>query len=196
MRETSTRARVLEVGVLLLHLALVLVLRSVAWPEVTTPGYLWSRGWLLYRDIKFLHTPGLMALLALAFRAFGPQTWVVKAFAVAGPLAAHALVLAHTRGLSVLRRVLVSAFFLTALLMSDGNAVWPTVLMTVLALPIAADLTRGRFLRAGLAIGAVILLKQTGAFVLVVAVFATARAAQLARFFRWSPERSCRMPPL
>ena len=88
-----------EILILLLHLFLALAVRAVAWPEVTTPAYLWSRGMVLYRDVKFLHTPGLIGLLALAFRLFGPQTFVVRAFAIAGPLVGQALVLRHTRSL-------------------------------------------------------------------------------------------------
>src|SRR5215468_9429676 len=157
MRETSTRARVFEIGVLLLHLALVLVLRSVAWPEVTTPGFLWSRGWLLYRDVKFLHTPGLIGVLALAFRIGGPQTWIVRAFAIAGPLVGHGFVLRYTRGLPVFRRVLVSSFYVVSMFVADGHAVWPVAVMAALSAPIAVALTRERWWRAGLLIGAAIL---------------------------------------
>jgi hypothetical protein len=160
-----------EILILLLHLLLALAVRAVAWPEITTPAYLWSRGMLLYRDVKFLHTPGLIGLLALAFRVFGPHTLVVRAFAIAGPLVGHALVLRQTRSLRPWRRALVSAFYVVCLFVADGNAVWPVVLMAALSLPIASELTRGRWLRAGLWIGAAILMKQTAAFVLVVAVF-------------------------
>jgi hypothetical protein len=123
---------------------------------------------LLYRDVKFLHTPGTIGLLALCFRIFGPQTAVVKAFALAGPLVAHVGVLASTRPLSVPRRLLISSFFLVSFLVSNGNAVWPTVLMAALALPMARSLTQERWIRAGLLIGSAILLKQTAAFLLIV----------------------------
>ena len=164
------RAYVFEATALAVHLALVLWIRAVAWPEVTSPGYLWSRGLVLYRDVKFLHAPGLIGLLAIAFRVFGPQTWVVRVVALAGPLVAHGFVLAHTRRLALVMRALVSAFYVVALLASDGNAVWPTVLMSALAIPIASNLSRGRYVRAGLEIGVAILLKQTAAAVLVVVV--------------------------
>ncbi len=141
----------------------------MAWPEVTTPAYLWSRGMLLYRDVKYLHTPGLIGLLALCFRVLGPATWVVRAFALSGPLAAHAQVLRETRALSIPRRSLVAAFFLVCLFVSNGNAVWPAALMAPLALPIARALTQERWRRAGLAIGAAILMKQTAAYVLIAA---------------------------
>ena len=159
-----------EALLLLVHLAAALTLRSVAWPEITTPAYLWSRGMVLYRDVKFLHTPGLIGLLAVAFRLAGPQTWIVRAFAIAGPLVGHGFVLRRTRGLSRPRRALVSAFYLASVLVADGNAVWPVAMMAALSLPIAEALTRERFLRAGLILGAAILMKQTAAYVLAVLV--------------------------
>jgi hypothetical protein len=160
---------VFEAWALAAHVAAALVLRTVAWPEVTTPAYLWSRGFLLYRDVKYLHTPGLIGLLALCFRVFGPATAVVRIFALFGPLAAHAQVLVETRALSIPRRILVSAFFLICLFVSNGNAVWPSALMAPLALPIVRSLAGERWRRAGLAIGIAILLKQTAAYVLIAA---------------------------
>ena len=172
--ETESRGALLgvavfEVGILAAHVAAALLLRTVAWPEVTTPAYLWSRGFLLYRDVKYLHTPGLIGLLALCFRVFGPATAVVRIFALSGPLVAHAQVLVETRALSIPRRILVSAFFLVCLFVSNGNAVWPSALMAPLALPLVRSLTRERWRRAGLTIGIAILLKQTAAYVLIAA---------------------------
>lgn len=153
------------------QLVLALSLRATAWPEVTTPGYLWSRGMLLYRDIKFQHGPGTMGTLALAFLAFGVHTWVVRAYATIWPLIAHFFVLRETRPFSLIVRLLASAFFLVQFFSLDGNAVWPTVVMSAWAIPIAAALSRRRMWSAGLLIGAAILFKQTAAYVLLVAVF-------------------------
>jgi hypothetical protein len=149
------------------HLALALSLRSTAWPEVTTPGYLWSRGWLMYRNIKLLHTPGTTGTLALGFLAFGPSTWFLRAYAAFWPLLGHFFLLRETRRLSLIARASASAFFLVVFFLSEGNAVWPTVVMTALAIPIAAALGRGRMVQAGLLIGVAILFKQTAAYLLL-----------------------------
>ncbi len=163
------RLDLLAAGLLCVHAALALRLRTVAWPEVTTPAYLWSRGMMMYRDIKFVHTPGLMGPLAAAFAAFGENATVLRLFAIAGPLAAHGFLLAHTRSLSAGRRILASLFFVALFYSFDGNAVWPTALMSALAIPIAIGLARGRLRTAGLLIGLAILMKQTAAYVLVLA---------------------------
>ena len=171
------------------HLAVVLAARVVAWPEVTTPAYLMSRGMLLYRDIKFVHTPGLMALLALAFVLFGVTAGVVRGFAILGPLAAHALTLRATRGLPVSARLLGSGLFLVCLLDWDANVVWPSVLVMPLSLLIASALSRGRLRRAALLIGIAILIKQTAAYVLLICVLRLIwrkRISEAPAFLLWS----------
>lgn len=155
---------------LAVQLAIVLNLRVTAWPEVTTPGYLWSRGMVMYRDIKLQHTPATTGTLALLFLAFGPATWVVRAYAMVWPLAAHVFLLRETRPLPLWNRALASAFFLAVFFSTDGNAVWPTVVMAALAIPIAGALSRGRMRGAGLLLGVAILFKQTAAYTLILAV--------------------------
>ncbi len=151
------------------HVVLALHLRVVAWPEIVTPGYLWSRGMLMYRNIKLEHTPATTGTLALGFLLFGARTAFVRAYAVLPPLVAHGLLLRETRGFSLTVRALSSAFFLAVFFGSDGNAVWPTVVMTALAIPIAAAASRGRFRLAGVLFGIAILFKQTAAYALVLA---------------------------
>src|SRR5262249_15520345 len=108
--------------------------------------------------------------LALAFRIGGPQTWIVRAFAIAGPLVGHGCVLRYTRGLPVFRRVLVSSFYVASMFVADGHAVWPVAVMAALSAAIRVAWTGERWWRAGLLIGAAILMKQTAAYVLVVVV--------------------------
>lgn len=154
---------------LALHLALALSLRTDAWPDIVTPAYLWSRGLLMYRDIKFQHTPGTIGTLALAFSLLGVRTAVVRAYTVAGPLLAHVFILRETRPFPPAKRMLASAFFLVCLFSFEGNAVWPTVLLCTMAIPIAAALAHERMRSAGLQIGFAILFKQTAAYLLLLA---------------------------
>ena len=158
------------VTALAVHLLLALTLRVTAWPEVTTPGYLWSRGMLMYRDIKWVHTPGTAGSLAIAFWLFGPRTWLVRAFAILWPLIAHASLLRETRRFPTWNRILTSAFFLVVFFSSEGNAVWATVVMAALTIPVARALSAGRMWTAGLLFGVAILSKQTAAYALLLAV--------------------------
>src|SRR5205814_7002016 len=118
--------------------------RLIAWQEVTSPAYLMSRGLLLYRDIKFVHTPGLMAMLAVAFRVFGVHDWVLRTFGVFWGLLAHALVLRETRGGRILSRAAASAVFLALFFSWSGSSIWPTTILAALPLPIAREPSRGR----------------------------------------------------
>jgi hypothetical protein len=179
----------LSVGVLLAQLVLAASLRVTAWPEVTTPGYLWSRGMLLYRDIKLQHAPATTGTLAILFLALGVHTWMIRAYAIVWPLLAQAAVLRETRKMPAATRLLASAFFLAVFFSSDGNAVWPTVVMTAMAIPIARALSFGRFERAGLILGTAILFKQTAAYALFVAVLwllGSRRVRAAATLFLWA----------
>ncbi len=167
-RLEAPRLDLFALAALAVQLGILLRLRAVAWPEVTTPGYLWSQGMLMYRDILREHTPGATGLLALLFAVFGAHAWVLKAFAAAGPLAAHFFLLGQTRRFPWTVRALASAFFLAVFYSCDGNAVWPTVLMSALAIPTAAAASRNRFATAGLLLGLAILLKQTAAYAVAI----------------------------
>ncbi len=124
----------------------------------------------MYRDIKLLHTPGTTGSLAIAFWLFGPRTWLVRAYAILWPVLAHIALLRETRHFPLWNRALTSAFFLVVFLSTEGNAVWPTVVMAALSIPIARALSVGRFRTAGLLFGLAILLKQTAAYALFIAV--------------------------
>jgi hypothetical protein len=120
-----------------------------------------------------------MGLLAIVFRLFGVKDWVVRGFAVIWPLAAHAFVLRETRSLRLPIRFLTSAFFLVLFYVSDGSAVWPTVVIAALAVPIASALTREKFVTAGLLVGFAILFKQTAAYALFLACAALIAGGRL-----------------
>jgi hypothetical protein len=174
---------------LLVHLVIAWRLRVTAWPEVTTPGYLITRGMLLYRDIKFVHTPALMELLAGAFAALGVSAGTVRLFAIAWPLAAHAALLHETRTVRLADRFWGSAFFLSLLYAWHGSSLWPTVAIGALAIPIANALGREKLRSAGLWIGFAILIKQTAALVLLVVAIRfvlSRRTSALFKVLAWS----------
>jgi hypothetical protein len=167
-------------GALLAQLLLALCLRTIAWPEVTTPAYLVARGLVLYRNVKFVHTPGLMETLGACFALFGVSTAVVRIYAVAWPMLAHLAILHETRSNTLAERCWTSGFFLATFYGWQGNSIWPTVMICALSIPIAVALGRGRPIAAGLLIGTAIAIKQTSAYLLLLA----AAALLLKRRFR------------
>jgi hypothetical protein len=173
---------------LALQVALAIPLRSIAWTEVTTPAYLCSRGLMLYRDIKFAHTPGFMGILALLFRIFGARTGWLKALPILFGLLAHISVLRETRRLSPAARAAGSAVFLSLFYVWQGNSLWPTALMAAFLLPIGRALSCHRIVRAGLLLGLCVLLKQTAAYALAAAAAALLlrrRPGAAARLLFW-----------
>ncbi len=174
---------------LALQLLIAWRLRLIAWPEVTTPGYLVARGMVLYRDIKFVQTPGLMGLLGAAFAFLGVTAGTVRFFGIAWPLAAHAALLRQTNGFSLSERVWASAFFVSNFYAWGGNSIWPSVSIAAIALPIADALGRDRVRRAGLWIGVAILFKQTAAFLLAATLIrfaASRRYREIPSLVFWS----------
>lgn len=167
-RYGRARRWLLPLGVLLFHGVIAARLPVTAWPEVTTPAYLVSKGLILYKEIKFVHTPGLMEGLGLWFRVFGVSALSVRAFAMVWPLAAHAMLLHETKEQHASIRLGASAFFLAMFYSWHGSAIWPSVMIAALAIPIAYALGTRRFAIAGMLIGIAIVIKQTAAFLLIV----------------------------
>jgi hypothetical protein len=137
---------------------------------VTTPSYLMSRGMLLYRDIKFIHTPGMMALLAGLFKVMPTGELAIGIFTLVVPAIAHATVLHATRTYRPLHRAIASVFFLAFFYGWGGNAVWPTPMIAAMALPLVLSLEREDYVKAGIWLGAMIFCKQTAAYALVIAL--------------------------
>jgi hypothetical protein len=124
----------------------------------------------MYRDIKFVHTPGMIGLLAVMFRVFGVHRAVLHAFSLIGPLAAHGILLREMRTFSLTNRAIGSLFFLSFFYGWNGNSIWPVPLIAALAIPVARALEDDRFSRAAILIGMMILFKQTSAYLLVIVV--------------------------
>ena len=188
--EGPARRRVDKLAILAMavQVALAVPLRTIAWTEVTTPGYLCSRGLILYRDVKFLHTPGVMATLALLFWIFGAHTALLKAYPIAFGLMAHGFLLRETRPLSPVARAAGSGLFLALFYTWQGNSIWPTVLIAALVLPIGRALAREKIVQAGLLLGMCVILKQTAAYALfavAAALLVRKRPGSSARLLVW-----------
>ena len=70
----------LVIVILLLHLALLIVERFTAWPEMLLWPFLIAKGWLPYQDIAIVHTPLLFLITSLVFRFSGFNLISLKIF--------------------------------------------------------------------------------------------------------------------
>ena len=111
-----------------------------------------------------------MEALGACFAIFGVSTPVVRLFALVWPLFAHAAILRETRTDSLVQRLCTSGFFLALFYSWQGNSIWPSVVISALAIPIAWSLGRHRPRAAGLWIGLAIAIKQTTAILLALVI--------------------------
>jgi len=165
-----------------LAVALSFHVRLRAWPETLVPAYLVSRGWVLYRDVKFAHTPlwiGFESLVALLFRlspaslrvlALGPALAAIVAVQVAG----------RRLGGSASSRAVALLFFVGTFFLWDANAVYPDVAIAALSVPAFLALRRqdrSGAVAAGLLFGCAAAVKQPAAVAGAAAVLWLALAA-------------------
>ena len=166
-----------------LQVLLAFHIRLRAWPETLVPAWLVSRGWMLYRDVKFAHTPLWIGVEALIGRALGFNAPALRVLSLGPAFLAHAALwrAGGKRGWRTGARIGASLFFLATFYLWDGNAVYPDVAIAALAIPAFLALERRTprgAASAGLLLGAAVAIKQPAALALLAAavwVAATAR---------------------
>ena len=149
--------------------ALSFRVRFRAWPEVLVPSYLCGRGWMLYREIKIVHSPLLIGLLAGVSRAFG---FSARTLRILGFLPVAAILVGlrrygRARGWSEPAQASAALLFVPTFFAWDGNAIYPEVFLAALAVPIFSALRRGedRDVRlAGWLFGVALSIKQPAVF--------------------------------
>ena len=167
-----------------LQVLLAFHIRLRAWPETLVPAWLVSRGWMLYRDVKFAHAPLWIGIEALVGGALGFNALALRVLSLGPAVVAHAaLWMAGFR----LRwrlgaRIGASLFFLATFYLWDGNAVYPDVAIAALAIPAFLAL-RKRTPRgvavAGLLFGAAVAMKQPAVLALIAAAVWVAAETRL-----------------
>ncbi len=154
---------------------LSLRVRFRAWPEILVPSYLCGRGWMLYRDVKVVHSPLSIALLAGVSRTIG---FTAGSLRVLGLLPVAIILFAlrrHgvARGWSAPAQGCAALLFVLLHFAWDGNAIYPEIFLAVLAVPISSALLRGEagdVRLAGWLFGAALSIKQPALFAFVVAL--------------------------
>lgn len=150
--------------------------RVEAWPEQLVPAYLLTKGFHLYSEIKFAHSPLLIGLYALLFGTFGFREVVLRAAATLPALAALVFVwrsLAR-RGAGLAARSVAAGFVLATVPLWRSLAIYPDPWLAILAIPLLDSLVkldRDDVSRAGWISGVGIAIKQTA---IVAAIFAAA----------------------
>jgi hypothetical protein len=150
---------------LAVQIALSFHIRLRAWPETLVPAYLVSKGWHLYREIKFAHAPLWIAIESVVAAVFGLSPATLRALALVPAVAAHAGVwyAGKRLGWGMPARWAASLFFVATFYLWDGNAVYPDVAIAALTIPAWLLLREGSsrgIALAGALLGSAVAIKQ------------------------------------
>jgi hypothetical protein len=126
--------KLILIFVLGLHFILLLKLKFTAWPEMITWPYLMLNGWLPYKNIAIVHTPLMLADIAIFNKLFGVGILQLKIFTWILILLFDYLVFWVARRLWDVRVALYSLLvFVFLQIFFDGNGLWFDLYMGGLA---------------------------------------------------------------
>ncbi len=157
---------------LCIHLFLLLNLQFTAWPEMASFPYLFSKGFVLYKDFVHPYPPLLTLTLSAVYKVFGYKLLVLKIFTWTTVLLNDVLILLIVRNVTksgLLALVSVLLYVITQPFL-DGNMLWfDTAIVTpiLLATYFAAKYFDNNLnsiknlLFSGIFFGAALLTKQT-----------------------------------
>lgn len=155
--------------ILLFHLVILKELRFTAWPEMVSFPYLINNGLITYKDTIHAYPPLLVNALAVLFRIFDYNVWVLKAFGWTTFLFSDLLIFILVKKLTKNIKLSLLAILVYVILQPilDGNMVWPDLLMTPFLLAGLLFLIDKKYLWCGIAFGLAALTKQTGLIYIV-----------------------------
>lgn len=134
----------------------------LTWP------YLILKGWLPYRDIAIVHTPGLLVDLTIFYKIFGVGLIQLKAYTWILILATDALLFWVAKKLwGYKEAILALLFYIPFQILYEGNGLWFDLGVAPLALLIYYFLRQKKYLWAGVSWGLAFLTKQTAFWFLV-----------------------------
>jgi 4-amino-4-deoxy-L-arabinose transferase-like glycosyltransferase len=156
------------VGIIAAHLLLLLNLKFTAWPEMLLWPYLWIHNLLPYKDVAIVHTPLLVAKLAIFYKLFGVGILQLKVFTWALIVFSDLLVYWVTKKLwnrkTALAAVAIFAFWQ---IFFDGNGLWFDLMLAPLSLITFYLLQQKKYFWTGVLWATMFLTKQTAVWFLI-----------------------------
>ena len=153
------------------------------WPEIAAPAYFVSRGWQLYENVLFPHTPLLILLTAALGKVFGFSSLLFRGIAGLSMAVCGALIVcgvrrnSHSGSAHVAGLIVGVPLYVLWTIYADGPTLWPEPFIAPFL--VAAALALERFegtgqkswiIGAGFLLGLAVLLKQTAAWVVIAGV--------------------------
>jgi hypothetical protein len=158
--------------VLGLELMFLFNFKFTAWPEMTLWPYLFTKGWMPYRDIAMAHNPLMIVDLSIFYKLFGVGIIQLKIFTWLLILLANLLVFFVANKIWGKRIAFLSLMFFPGLLLFfDGNGLWFDLYMGVLAFYSFYCIRSKRWFWVGVFWALAFLSKQTAVWFLIPIAF-------------------------
>ncbi|MFC1625522.1 hypothetical protein ACFL1Q_00570 [Patescibacteria group bacterium] len=157
------------------HLFLLLNLRFTPWPEMLSYPYLFSKGYVLYKDFVVPYPPFLVLLLSCVYKLFGYQIIVLKVFTWILILLSDIIIYKITKIITKkdLFSLLAVSFFVLTQPFLEGNMLWfDTFLVLPVLLGVYFLLKKGFVINlflAGIFLTISLFSKQTAIFYVLIA---------------------------
>ncbi len=157
-----------------LHLLILFKLQFTAWPEMVSFPYLINQGFVTYKDMVHAYPPLLINILAVLYKTFGYNVWVLKLFGwltfVVSDIFIYLIIKKITKKNNLAILGTLTYIILQPIL--DGNMVWPDLTLIPFLLVGFWFLLEKKYFWSGLIFVLALLVKQTGIFYLgVVGLF-------------------------
>lgn len=156
---------------IIFHIFLLSILQFTAWPEMVSFPYLINHGFITYKDMVHAYPPLLINILAVLYKTFGYNVWVLKLFGwstfIGGDILLYFIIkkLTKKENLAILG-ILVYVILQPVL---DGNMVWPDLFLVPFLLAGYLFILNKKYFWSGVAFALAVLVKQTGVFYLGIA---------------------------
>jgi hypothetical protein len=153
-----------------IHLFILSQIQFTAWPEMVSFPYLLNHGFITYKDMIHAYPPLLINLLAIFYKVFGYNVWVLKIFVWIGIIFSDFLIFLILQKLTK-KENLVMLGVLTYILLQpilEGNMIWPDLFIVPFLLLSYLLLLNKKYFWLGLSIGLAVLIKQTGVLFLAI----------------------------
>ncbi|CAN5302057.1 hypothetical protein BH10PAT1_BH10PAT1_3050 [soil metagenome] len=154
----------------LIHIFILSRLQFTAWPEMTSFPYLINHGFITYKDMVHAYPPLLINILAVLYKIFGYNVWILKIFGWISFLINDVLVFAILTKLIKKNNLAIVGVFVYIILQTllDGNMIWPDLIIIPSLLSGFLFILNKKYFIAGILFALGFLTKQTVVFYIVI----------------------------
>jgi hypothetical protein len=155
-----------------LHLFLLIILQFTAWPEMVSFPYLINHGFATYKDMVHAYPPLLVNILAVLYKLFGYNIFILKILGWTSFVIDDILVFLILRKLIKNEKLILVGVFIYVILQPilEGNMVWPDLFMIPFLLGGFLLILQKKYYWSGFVFALALLTKQTAVLYIVFSI--------------------------